>query len=148
LLSVARAPVFSTTSRPALGPKQHLVQLVAHFPREQSGRNVTLSCHLRLRMTAAILLCRYVHGMDRDGCTATGLQWARQRCSSVLKGCIVMVWCTRCCQMASHRKTKDGCFVMCLVSLRSSQFRFAVLCVCPQDATLHSRASEGRVTLF
>ena len=68
-LSVARAPLFSTTSRPALGPKRHPVQLVALFPREQSGRNLTLNCHLRLRMTAAILLCRYVRGMDRDGCT-------------------------------------------------------------------------------
>jgi len=86
-----------------------------------------------------------------SGCTAAGLQWVRQRCSSVLQECNVMVWCTRCCQMASHRKTEDVClkrFVMCLVLLRSSQFRFAVLNVCPQDATPDSTASGGRVTLF
>jgi len=89
------APVSSTTSRLALGPKQPPVQWVGHFRWEQSGRNVTLSCHLRLRLTAAVLLCRSVRGMDRDGCTFR--LYRRLVCSGLGNAAV------RCCRGAMWR---------------------------------------------
>ena len=123
------APVFSTTSGPAPGPMQPAVQWVGHFFGEQSGRNVTLICHLQLGMNGAILLCgcvQYLHVCRRLGNVA---------------GCHV----TACCQTASSRKTEFvhlKCFVLLLVSLRCSECRYAVLYICVQEgATLDSRAS-------